>query len=218
MNQVDTVLEQEIAPSPRRVDMKLEAVVIPVANVDGAKSFYGDLGWRLDADFIVGDDFRVIQFTPPGSPCSVQFGRGITSAVPGSVRGLYLVVSDIQSARAELVDRGVNVSEVFHRDGPGKPAVSGPHPQRASYFSYATFSDPDGNEWLLQEVTARFPGRIDSNTTSFSSASDLASAMRRASAAHGEHETRIGGYRDENWPGWYAEYIFAEQTGKELPL
>jgi catechol 2,3-dioxygenase-like lactoylglutathione lyase family enzyme len=218
MNQLDTVLQQDIAPSARRVDMKLEAVVIPVANVDDAKSFYGDLGWRLDADFIVGDDFRVIQFTPPGSPCSVQFGRGITSAVPGSVRGVYLVVSDIQSARAELVDRGVNVSEVFHRDGPGKPALSGPHPQRASYFSYATFSDPDGNEWLLQEVTARFPGRIDSNATSFSSASDLASAIRRASAAHGEHETRIGGHRDENWPSWYAEYILAEQTGKELPL
>src|SRR4051794_14722310 len=171
MNQVDTVLEQETAPSARRVDMKLEAVVIPVANVDGAKSFYGDLGWRLDADFIVGDDFRVIQFTPPGSPCSVQFGRGITSAVPGSVRGLYLVVSDIQSARAELVDRGVNVSEVFHRDGPGKPAVSGPHPQRASYFSYATFSDPDGNEWLLQEVSLH----------GFRAGS---TQMRRASAPH----------------------------------
>ena len=137
--------------------------------------------------------------------------------MPGSARGLYLVVSDIQSARAELIDRGVDVSEVFHREGPGQPPLSGPDPARRSYFSYATFSDPDGNEWLLQEVTTRFPGRIDSNATSFASASDLASAMRRASAAHGEHETRTGGQRDENWPDWYAEYMVAEQAGKELP-
>jgi catechol 2,3-dioxygenase-like lactoylglutathione lyase family enzyme len=197
--------------------MKLEVVGIPVSDVDRAKRFYGDLGWRLDGDFVVGDTFRGIQFTPPGSPCSIQFGTGGPSAVPGSARGLYLVVSDIQSARAELVDRGVDVSEVFHRGGPGKPAVSGPHPARSSYFSYATFSDPDGNEWLLQEVTTRFPGRIDSDVTSFASVSDLASAMRRASAAHGEYETRMGGQRHENWPDWYAEYMVAEQTGKELP-
>ena len=217
MNQLDTVIERDVAPSAGTVDMKLEVVVIPVSDVDRAKRFYGDLGWRLDADFVVGDEFRVVQFTPPGSPCSIHFGTGLTSAVPGSARGLYLVVSDIQSARAELVARGVDVSEVFHRAGPGKPPVSGPHPARRSYFTYATFSDPDGNEWLLQEVTTRFPGRIDSNATSFASASDLASAMRRASAAHGEHETRTGGQRDENWPDWYAAYMVAEQAGKELP-
>ena len=197
--------------------MKLEVVVIPVSDVELAKRFYTNLGWRLDANFVVGDEFRGVQVTPPGSPCSIHFGIGFTSAVPGSARSLYLVVSDIEAARAELVDRGVDVSEVFHRDGPGKPALGGRHPARASYFSYATFSDPDGNEWLLQEVTARFPGRIDSNATSFASVSDLASAMRRAAAAHGEHEMRTGGQRDENWPGWYAEYMVAEQAGKELP-
>src|SRR5215217_1023575 len=199
MSQLDSVIERNVASSARTVDMKLEVVVIPVADVDRAKRFYGDLGWRLDADFVVGDDFRVVQFTPPGSPSSIHFGIGVTSAVPGSARGLYLVVSDVQAARAELVDRGVDVSEVFHRDGPGKPALSGPHPARTSYFFYATFSDPDGNEWLLQEVTIRFPGRIDPSATTFASASDLASAMRRASVAHGEHETRIGA-ADPNWP------------------
>ena len=217
MNQLDTMIERDVAPSAGTIDMKLEVVVIPVSDVDRAKRFYGGLGWRLDADFIVGEEFRVVQFTPRGSPCSVHFGTGIPSAVPGSTRGLYLVVSDIQSARAELIDRGVDVSEVFHRAGPGQPPLSGPDPARRSYFSYATFSDPDGNEWLLQEVTTRFPGRIDSNATSFASASDLASAMRRASIAHGEHETRTGGQRDENWPDWYAEYMVAEQAGKELP-
>ena len=198
--------------------MKLEVVVIPVSDVDRAKRFYGGLGWRLDADFVVGDEFRGIQFTPPGSPCSIQFGTGIPSAVPGSTRGLYLVVSDIQSARAELIDRGADVSEVFHRAGPGQPPLSGPDPARRSYFSYATFSDPDGNEWLLQEVTTRLPGRIDSNATSFASVADLASAFRRAEAAHGEHEKRMGGQRDENWPDWYAAYMVAEQAGKPLPL
>ena len=216
MSQLDSVIEREVAPSAGIADMKLEVVVIPVSDVDRAKRFYGDLGWRLDADFIVGDEFRVVQFTPLGSPCSIHFGTGVTSAVPGSARSLYLVVSDIEAARAELVDRGVDVSEVFHRDGPGKPRVSGPHPARRSYFTYATFSDPDGNEWLLQKVTTRFPGRIDSNATSFASASDLASAMRRASAAHGEHEKRTGQH-DANWPDWYAEYMVAEQAGKELP-
>jgi len=214
MSQLDAVIERVVSPPAGTVDMKLEVVVIPVADVDRAKRFYGDLGWRLDADFVVSDDFRVVQFTPPSSPSSIHFGTGVTSAVPGSARGLYLVVSDIQAARTELMDRGVDVSEVFHRDGPGKPALSGPHPARASYFTYATFSDPDGNEWLLQEVTTRFPGRIDSNATSFASAPDLASALRRASAAHGEHETRTGGQRDENWPDWYAAYMVAEQAGK----
>src|SRR5215204_1283231 len=217
MSQLDTVIEPAASPSAGRADMKLEVVIIPVADVDRAKRFYGDLGWRLDADFVVGDDFRGVQFTPPGSPSSIHFGIGVTSALPGSARGLYLVVSDIQAARTELMDRGVDVSEVFHRDGPGQPALSGPHPARASYFTYAMFSDPDGNEWLLQEVTTRFPGRIDSNATSFASASDLASALRRTSAAHGEHETRTGGQRDENWPDWYAAYMVAEQAGKPLP-
>jgi catechol 2,3-dioxygenase-like lactoylglutathione lyase family enzyme len=216
MSQLDSVIERDVASSAGTVDMKLEVVVIPVSDVDRAKRFYGDLGWRLDADFVVGDTFRGVQFTPPGSPCSIHFGIGVTSAAPGSARGLYLVVSDIEAARAELVNRGVEVSEVFHRDGPGKPPLNGPDPARRSYFSYATFSDPDGNEWLLQEVTTRFPGRIDSNATSFASASDLASAMRRASVAHGEHEKRIGA-ADLNWPDWYSAYMVAEQAGKELP-
>jgi catechol 2,3-dioxygenase-like lactoylglutathione lyase family enzyme len=212
------MIERDVAPTARTIDMKLEVVVIPVSDVDNAKRFYGGLGWRLDADFVVGEEFRVVQFTPRGSPCSVHFGTGITSAAPGSAPGLYLVVPDIQSARAELIDRGIDVSEVFHRAGPGQPPQSGPDPARRSYFSYATFSDPDGNQWLVQEVTTRFPGRIDSNATSFASASDLANAMRRASAAHGEHETRTGGQRDENWSDWCAEYMVAEQAGKELPL
>jgi catechol 2,3-dioxygenase-like lactoylglutathione lyase family enzyme len=216
MSQLDTVIERVVGPSAGTLDMKLEVVVIPVSDVKRAKRFYGDLGWRLDADFVVGDAF-LVQFTPPGSPCSIHFGTGLTPALPGSARGLYLVVSDIEAACADLVARGVNVSDVFHRAGPGGPPVKGPHPARSSYFSYAAFSDPDGNEWLLQEVTTRFPGRIDSNQTSFTSASDLASAMRRASVAHGEHETRLGGQRDENWPDWYAAYIVAEQAGKEPP-
>jgi catechol 2,3-dioxygenase-like lactoylglutathione lyase family enzyme len=196
--------------------MKLEVVVIPVSDVDRAKRFYSKLGWRLDADFVVGDAFRGVQFTPPGSSASIHFGTGMPSAVPGSASGLYLVVSDIAAAHAELVRRGVDVSEVFHRAGPGQPPVSGPHPQRGSYASFATFRDPDGNEWLLQEVTTRFPGRIDSNATSFSSAPDLSRAMRRAEAAHGEHEKHTG-QRDANWSDWYAEYMVAEQAGKPLP-
>jgi catechol 2,3-dioxygenase-like lactoylglutathione lyase family enzyme len=173
-----------------RVDMKLEVVVIPVADVERAKRFYGDLGWRLDADFAVGDEFRGVQFTPPGSPSSIHFGKGLTSAAPGSARGLYLVVADIETARTALVARGVQVSEIFHRDGPGKPTAPGRDPARHSYASFATFNDPDGNEWLLQEVTARLPGRVDTGVTSFASSSDLASALRRAEAAHGEHEKR----------------------------
>jgi catechol 2,3-dioxygenase-like lactoylglutathione lyase family enzyme len=199
----------------RAVDLKLEAVVIPVSDVDRAKRFYGGLGWRLDADFTVGREFRVVQFTPPGSPCSIHFGKGVTPARPGSSQSIYLVVSDIVAARAELVGRGVDVSEVFHRDGPGKPPVSGPHPARSSYSSYATFSDPDGNGWLLQEVTTRFPGRVERGT-SFSSAGDLAKALQRAEAAHGEYEKGLG-KRDENWPDWYAEYMVREQSGEKLP-
>ncbi len=204
------------AARAQTVDLKLEVVVIPVSDVDRAKSFYSKLGWRLDADFVVGDAFRVVQFTPPGSSASIHFGKGVTSAVPGSASGLYLVVSDIEAARAELIGRGADVSEVFHRAGPGQPPVSGPHPQRGTYSSFATFSDPDGNGWLLQEVTARLPGRVDAGDTTFTSSTELASALRRASAAHGEHEKRTG-ERDENWPDWYAEYMVAEQAGTELP-
>jgi catechol 2,3-dioxygenase-like lactoylglutathione lyase family enzyme len=203
-------------PRVRTVDMKLEVVVIPVSDVDRAKRFYGGLGWRLDADFVVGSEFRGVQFTPPGSPCSIHFGTGITSAVPGSASGLYLVVSDVEAARADLVDRGVDVSDVFHRAGPGKPPVGGPDPERRSYSSYATFSDPDGNSWLLQEVTARLPGRVDSGDTTFTSSTELATALRRAGAAHDAHEKRTGQH-DANWPDWYAEYIVREQAGKELP-
>jgi catechol 2,3-dioxygenase-like lactoylglutathione lyase family enzyme len=199
----------------KTIDLKLEAVVIPVSDVDRARRFYGGLGWRLDADFVVGDAFRGIQFTPPGSPCSIHFGKGVTSAAPGTAQGLYLVVSDVVAARAALVERGADVSEVFHRTGPGQPAISGPHPERSSYSSFASFADPDGNTWLLQEVTVRLPGRVDAETT-YSSSSELAKALRRAAAAHGEHEKRIGEH-DANWPDWYAEYLVREQTGEALP-
>jgi catechol 2,3-dioxygenase-like lactoylglutathione lyase family enzyme len=206
------------------VDMKLEAVVIPVSNVDRAKEFYRSLGWRLDADFPFDNGFRVVQFTPPGSACSVQFGANITSAVPGSAHGLYLIVSNIEAARDELAARGVQIGEVFHAGTPGAQfnpdgtsgRVSGPAPEHASYSSFATFSDPDGNGWLFQEVTTRLPGRVDPAAASFSSPSDLASALRRAEAAHGEHEKRIG-HADPNWPDWYAEYLVREQAGEDLP-
>lgn len=150
----ETVVER---PKTRALEMKLEVVVIPVSDVERAKHFYECLGWRLDGDFVVGDEFRGIQFTPPGSSCSIHFGKGLTSAAPGSTRNLYLVVSDVEAARAEVLERGVEVSEVFHRAGPGKPPMSGRDPQRRSYGSFASFSDPDGNTWLVQEVTARFP-------------------------------------------------------------
>lgn len=216
MNEPGTVNEKSATSDAVVSDMKLEVVVIPVSDVVRAKGFYSSLGWRLDADFVVNDAY-LVQFTPPGSPCSIHFGTGLTSAEPGSARGLYLVVSDIQATRAELAARGADVSEVFHRAGPGKPPISGRHPERSSYFSYATLRDPDGNEWLLQEVTIRFPGRIGPNVTSFTSVQGLASALRRAAAAHGEHENRMGGQHDVNWPDWYATYLVAEQSGKELP-
>jgi len=213
--------------SMARVDMKFEIVVIPVSDIDRAKEFYGRLGWRLDADFATGDDFRVMQFTPHGSGCSVIFGKNVTAAAPGSAQGLYLIVSDIAAARKELLGRGVEISEVFHdasgvyagTDEPylfGRRRLSGPDPEHRSYRSFASFSDPDGNGWLLQEITTRLPGRIDSATTTFASANDLASAFRRAEAAHGEHEKRTG-QRDANWPDWYAAYMMAEQAGTELP-
>jgi catechol 2,3-dioxygenase-like lactoylglutathione lyase family enzyme len=199
-------------------DMKLEVVVIPVSDIDRTKRFYGGLGWRLDADFSAVDGFRVIQFTPPGSSCSIHFGTarpGVGSAVPGSAQGLYLIVSDIEAARADLVARGVDVSEVFHRAG-RDGRFSGPDPERRSYSSLATFKDPDGNGWLLQEVTARLPGRVDAAATTFTSTADLESALRRAAAAHGEHAKRTGQH-DQNWPNWYADYIVREQAGKEPP-
>jgi catechol 2,3-dioxygenase-like lactoylglutathione lyase family enzyme len=205
------------------VDEKLEVVVIPVSDVDRAKEFYGSLGWRLDADVARGDNFRLVQFTPPGSGCSIQFGTGLTSAAPGSAQDLYLTVSDIGAARADVVARGVEASEVFHEGAPGarfhdgaNGRVSGPAPNDASYGSFASFSDPDGNSWLFQEITTRLPGRVDPAVTSFGSASDLADAMRRASAAHGQHEKRIG-HADADWPDWYAKYMVAEQAGTELP-
>src|SRR5690242_18192715 len=205
-------------------DLKLEVVVIPVSDVDGAKGFYASLGWRLDADFAFDNGFRVVQFTPPGSGCSVQFGTKMTSATPGSAQGLYLIVSDIDAARADLAAHGAEVSEVFHAGTPGaqfQPGgtggrVSGSAPDHRSYSSFATFSDVDGNGWLLQEVTARLPGRVDAAATAFTSTADLASALRRAEAAHGEHEKRTG-QRDENWPDWYADYMAREQAGLELP-
>ena len=202
------------------VDMKLEVVVIPVSDVDRAKEFYGSLGWRLDADVAAGDEFRIVQFNPPGSGCSIQFGINVTSASPGSAQNLYLVVSDIEAARAELVARGVEVSEMFHEGAGGarfgtKGRLSGRAPDHQTYGSFATFSDPDGNGWLLQEITTRLPGRVDAETA-FASASELASALRRAEAAHGEHEKRTG-QRDENWPEWYAAYMVAEHAGGELP-
>ena len=206
------------------VDLKLEAVVLPVADVDRAKKFYVGLGWRLDADFPFDNGFRVVQFTPPGSGCSIQFGTKITSAPAGSARGLYLIVSDVATAREELAARGVAVSPVFHPEIPGAQfqpdgasvRASGRAPDRASYGSFATFSDPDGNGWLLQEITTRLPGRVDASGTTFASVADLSSAMRRASVAHGEHEKRIGA-ADANWPDWYASYMVAEQAGTKLP-
>ena len=204
-------------PKASTVDMKFEIVVLPVSDVDRAKEFYARLGWRLDADFPAGDDFRVIQFTPPGSGCSIIFGKNVTAAAPGSSKGLYLIVSDIARARSELLGRGVDVSDVFHDAGNvhvgtdepylfGRLRVSGPDSEHRSYRSFASFSDPDGNGWLLQEITTRLPGRIDSAMTSLGSATDLAGALRRAAAAHGEHEKRIG-KADPNWPDWYAEYM-----------
>ena len=215
------------AATAATVDTKFEIVVIPVSDVDRAKEFYARLGWRLDADYDNGSDFRVIQFTPTGSGCSVIFGRNVTGAAPGSAQGLYLIVSDIAAARAEFLRRGVEVSEVFHGEGVysgpdepylfGRVRVSGPDSEHRSYRSFASFHDPDGNGWLFQEITTRLPGRVDAATTSYASAADLANAMRRASVAHGKHEERIGA-ADPNWPDWYAQYMVAEQAGTELPL
>jgi catechol 2,3-dioxygenase-like lactoylglutathione lyase family enzyme len=212
-----TAMQRQDAPpdARRQLDLRLEVITLPVSDLDRAKAFYGDLGWRLDADFRNGDQ-RAIQFTPPGSPCSVHF---TLSGTPGSARGMFLVVSDIEAARDELVRQGASVSEVFHYaagPGPFGGQVRGTAPDRQSYGSYATFSDPDGNAWVLQEVTARFPGRVVGDTT-YVSVSDLAQSLRRAEAAHGQHEKRTG-QRDENWPAWYAEYMVREQSGEALPV
>ncbi len=197
-----------------QVDMKLEVITIPVSDVDRAKEFYGGLGWRLDADFSDGGE-RAVQLTPPGSQCSIHLGKN----VPGPAQDIFLIVSDIEAARDELVRRGVEVSEVFHfAKGPGPfgGRVGGLAPDHLSYGSYATFKDPDGNGWLLQEVTTRFPGRVAGDTT-YASVADLSEALRRAEAAHGQHEKRTG-QRDTNWPAWYADYMVREQRGEELPL
>jgi len=221
-----TQLEEDVIrdTSVAIVDMKLEVVVIPVSDVDRAKEFYRRLGWRLDADFRFDNGFRVVQFTPPGSETSVQFGTNVTAVAPGSAQSLYLVVSDIMAARNQVIARGVDVSEVFHPGAPGahfqpdgsSTRLSGPLPDHTSYRSYATFSDPDGNSWLLQEVTTRLPGRVEHAETAFASVNDLVSALRRAATAHGEHEKRIG-QNDANWPDWYAAYMVAEQAGEKLP-
>jgi len=178
-----------------------------VSDVDRAKRFYANLGWRLDADFAVGNEFRVVQFTPPGSPCSIHFGKGLTPATPGSVRSLYLIVSDVVAARTELVGRGVDASEVFHRAGPGTPSLSGPDPQRSSYNSFATFSDPDGNSWLLQEIGDRLPGRGLSN----SDVATLTDLLREAEEHHGSYEPTAPKH---HWSTWYAAYIVARERGR----
>jgi catechol 2,3-dioxygenase-like lactoylglutathione lyase family enzyme len=213
--------------SPSKLDFKFEIVVIPVSDVDRAKDFYAKLGWRFDIDSGSNGDYRLIQFTPPGSGCSIIFGKNVTSAAPGSLQGLYLIVSDIEAAREELLTRGVEISEVFHGNsgvygGPDEPflfgrcRVNGPDPGHVSYRSYASFQDPDGNRWLLQEVTTRLPGHMDPTVTNFVSINDLAGALQRAAVAHDQHEKRIG-QPDKNWFQWYAEYMVSEQSGEKLP-
>ena len=210
--------------SQTSIDLKLEAVVIPVADVDRAKAFYAGLGWRLDADFGFDNGFRVVQLTPPGSPASVQFGTAMTTADPGSAHGNYLVVDDIVAAHDELAALGADVGPVFHPGAPGaqfEPGadnrVDGRPDDAGSYGSFCVFADPDGNTWLLQEVTTRLPGRVDEAATSFASIGDLKDALVRAATAHGEHEARHGGEYDTEWPGWYATYMVAERRGEELP-
>src|SRR6202047_35745 len=211
----------------RAVDLNLEVVVIPVSDVDRAKNFYAGLGWRLDADYASGDNYRVIQFTAPGSGCSIIFGKNVTAAAPGSAQGLYLIVSDLEAARKELLGRGVQISEIFHDaggvyTGPDEPflfgrlRVGGPDPEHRSYRSFASFRDPDGNGWLFQEITERLPGRVDADGTAFTSSTEIAAPIRRAAVAHGEHEKRTGQH-DANWADWYAEYIAQEQAGQQVP-
>jgi catechol 2,3-dioxygenase-like lactoylglutathione lyase family enzyme len=224
MSQTGTsISQQKVEPVVAEIDMKLEVVVIPVSDVDRAKEFYARLGWRLDRDFRFVNGLRSIQFTPPSSGCSVHFGTNQTSkdpagswsskAAPGSSKG-FLIVSDIVVARNALVARGIEVSEFFHVGESGVSA--GLDPERRTYSSRASFDDPDGNSWILQEITARLPGLVDPGATSFGSVSELASAMRRAAAAHDEHEKRTG-QKDANWPDWYAAYMVAEASGAKLP-
>ena len=199
----------------RKVDMQLEVDIIPVSDIDRSKQFYEGLAWRLDDDVAPLDGLRIVQFTPPGSGCSITFGKGLTAAAPGSAEGT-LVVSDIEATHDELVGIGIDTSDVWH--GPPFPLEArqpGPDPDRTSYGSFCSFNDPDGNTWIVQEVTTRLPGRIDAAGTAFASTADLAGALRRAEAAHAEHEKRTG--RDEDWPTWYASYIGAEQAGTDLP-
>ncbi len=209
------------APSKTGVDMKLEVVVLPVADAERSLQFYQRLGWRLDVDRVTAER-RTVHFTPPGSSCSILFGTNVTPSAPGTAQLRHLVVADIEAAQAELVAKGVETSGVFHdaRGGFNRfdldQRASGPDPARRSYASYLTFDDPDGNSWVLQEVTARLPGRVDADETSFASVADLAGALRRAAAAHGEHERRIG-RPDPNWPDWYAAYMVAEQAGEKPP-
>jgi catechol 2,3-dioxygenase-like lactoylglutathione lyase family enzyme len=215
----DAVVEAQKAA---RLDMKFEVVVIPVSDVGRAADFYGKLGWRVDADIVNGES-RILQFTPPGSPASIVFGTGLTPSAPGTAQYLHLIVSDIEAAQRELAGKGVATSGIFHDAAGGynrfNPAqrASGPDPARRTYASFLTFNDPDGNGWILQEITNRFPGRMDPDATTFTSAADLAGAMRRAAMAHGEHEKRTGGVHDENWPDWYAAYMVAEQSGAPPP-
>ena len=228
-NLTQEILNSETAggTSVVKVDFKFEIVVIPVSDVDRAKEFYAGMGWRFDIDSGSNKGHRLVQFTPPGSGCSIIFGKNVTDAAPGSAQGLYLIVSDIEAARKDLLGRRVKISEAFHgdsggHDGPDEPylfgrcRVSGPDPARRSYGSFASFRDPDGNCWLLQEVTTRLPGHMDPTTTNFVSVNDLAGALRRAAVAHGQHEERIG-QADKNWSDWYAEFMVREQTGQELP-
>ena len=206
------------------VNMNLEVQIIPVSDVDRSKGFYERLGWRLDDDAAPLDGLRIVQFTPPGSGTSVTFGNGLTTAAPGSAEG-GLVVSDIEAAHNEMLGRGVDVSDVWH--GPPFPAEArqaGPDPEHTSYGSFFSFNDPDGNMWIVQEVITRLPGRVDASGTAFASAADLDGALRRAEAAHVEHQKRAGrshlfhrSSQDEDWPAWYAAYMAAEQAGSDLP-
>jgi catechol 2,3-dioxygenase-like lactoylglutathione lyase family enzyme len=194
-------------PTAATVDLKLEVVVLPVSDVDRSKRFYEGLGWRLDGDFTNGDAFHAVQMTPPGSPCSIHFGKGITTATPGSVKNLYLVVSDLEKARRELIARGANVSEPFHFTSIGGAPVPGLDPERRTYMTYASFSDPDGNTFLLQEITTRFPGRGLSNLD----VPNLTELLREAEERHGEYEA---GAPKHHWSDWYAAYIVAREQGK----
>jgi catechol 2,3-dioxygenase-like lactoylglutathione lyase family enzyme len=199
-----------------KVDMRLEVDIIPVSDVDSAKDFYERLGWRLDADVAPMDGLRIVQFTPPGSATSITFGLGLTTAAPGSAEG-GLIVSDIEVAHDEFVGRGIDTSDIWH--GPPFPVEArqpGTDPEHTSYGSYFSFTDPDSNTWLVQEVTTRLPGRISAAEISYVSAADLEAALRRAEAAHGEHEAQSG-ESDENWPAWYAAFMVDEQIGKAPP-